>query len=85
MEGITDVTARQYWIRRDIFLEHATGRTDMYFLWHLDMLKAFDDTLMSKSMYIRSKNMIITASRGRRVKVIVTWLSFGKFLQRGET
>lgn len=44
----------------------------MYFLWHLDMLKAFDDTLMSKSMYIRSKNMIITASRGRRVKVIVT-------------
>lgn len=33
------------------------------------MLKAFDDTLMSKSMYIREKNMIITASRGRKVKV----------------
>lgn len=33
------------------------------------MLKAFDDTKMSKSKYIRAKNMIITASRGRKVKV----------------
>lgn len=33
------------------------------------MLKAFDDINMSKSMYIKSKNMIITASRGRRIKV----------------
>jgi len=41
----------------------------MYIFYHVDMLKAFDDVLMSKSMYIRDKNMIITASRGRRVKV----------------
>lgn len=33
------------------------------------MLKAFDDIQLSKSMYVKPKNMIITASRGRRIKV----------------
>lgn len=33
------------------------------------MLKAFDQTNLSKSRYIKQKNMIITASRGRKIKV----------------
>lgn len=33
------------------------------------MLKVYDDIKLSKCMYIRDKNMIITASRGRKVKV----------------
>lgn len=43
----------------------------MYNVFYLDMLKAFDDMEMSKSMYIKNKNMIITASRGRKTKVII--------------
>jgi hypothetical protein len=41
----------------------------MYLSIHVDMLKAFDDIKMSKSLYLKEKHMIITASRGRRVKV----------------
>lgn len=33
------------------------------------MLKAYDDSEMSKTRLVREKNMIITASRGRKVKV----------------
>jgi hypothetical protein len=71
MEGRTDGTVSQHRVRRNILLEYSQGRADMYIFRHTDMLKAFDDTLMSKSMYIRNKNMIITASRGRRVKVSI--------------
>lgn len=41
-------------------------------LTYVDMLKAFDNIELSKSMYIKHKNMIITASRGRRIKVKTT-------------
>jgi hypothetical protein len=49
------------------------------------MLKAFDDINMSKSKYIKDKNLIITASRGRRVKVALIIFSFGKFPAPGGT
>jgi len=49
------------------------------------MLKAFEDIDMSKCMYIKEKNLIITASRGRKVKVTTCLLSFGRFPSLGET
>jgi hypothetical protein len=49
------------------------------------MLKAFDDIPLSKSKYIKEKNMIITASRGRRVKVLLELFSSGRFQIRGGT
>ena len=41
----------------------------MYSFDKLDMLKAFEGMQMSKCMHIKDKNMIITAGRGRRIKV----------------
>lgn len=66
-------------------MEYGEGRTSMYFFIDIDMLKAYDDSEMSKSMYIKSKSMIITASRGRKIKVITYLFSSGKYLQLGET
>ena len=39
---------------------------------------------MSKCKYVKKNNMIVTASRGRAVKVIVNLYSFGKFPLSGE-
>ena len=36
------------------------------------MLKAYDDSQMSKTRIVREKYMIITASRGRKVKVLAS-------------
>lgn len=36
-------------------------------------------------MYIKNQNMIITASRGRKIKVNKEIFSFGKYHQPGET
>ena len=56
----------------------------MYSFIDIDMLKVFQDIDLSKTMYIKDKNMIVTASRGRRIKVILFSFSFGKFLVPGE-
>lgn len=60
-------------------MEYGEGRTSMYLLIDIDMLKAYDDCEMSKSMYIKNKNMIITASRGRKIKVRNKLFSSGKY------
>lgn len=49
------------------------------------MLKAFEDRQLSKSMYLSDKRMIITASRGRAVKVSHMPLSSGRYPNHGET
>lgn len=33
------------------------------------MLKVFDEIKLLKSLYLKDKNIIITASRGRKIKV----------------
>lgn len=33
------------------------------------MLKVFDEIMLLKSQYLKDKNIIITASRGRKIKV----------------
>ena len=39
---------------------------------------------MSKCKYVKQKNMIVTASRGRAVKVCLFLDSFGRYLIFGE-
>jgi hypothetical protein len=56
----------------------------MYVFYNLVMLKAFDNMEMSKCMYIKQKNLIITASRGRRTKVKLYLFSFGRYQALGE-
>ena len=48
------------------------------------MLKAFDQMEMSKCKHVKKNNVIVTASRGRAVKVIYLSHSFGKFRLFGE-
>lgn len=79
-----DGTLSKHIIWINLLLEHSKRRTSLYSSNYLDMLKAFDDIEMSKTMYIKSKSMFITASRGRRIKVTIILLSFGKYLQHGE-
>lgn len=69
----------------NLLLEHRKRRTSLYPSIYLDMLKAYDDIEMSKTMYIKNKSMFITASRGRRIKVAIKLSSFGKYLQHGGT
>ena len=71
-------------VRGDLLLEYCQRRAYLYFWPHLVMLKAFDDITMSKCMYIKEKNLIVTASRGRRVKVSNYLASFGRSPSLGE-
>lgn len=80
-----DGAVSEHIIRINLLLEHSKRRTSLYPSKHLDMLKAYDDIEMSKTMYIKNKNMFITASRGRRIKVTLILSSFGKYLQHGGT
>jgi hypothetical protein len=52
---------------------------------YIDMLKVFEEINLSKTMYIKDKNMIITASRGRKIKVKKQSLSSGRSPMLGET
>lgn len=78
-------TLGEHIIRLNLLLEYSKRRTSLYTSNHLDMLKAYDDIEMSKTMYIKSKNMFITASRGRRIKVNIILSSFGKYPPHGGT
>jgi hypothetical protein len=80
-----DGTAGEHIIWINFLLEYSKRRTSLYAFDHLDMLKAYDDIEMSKTMYIKSKSMFITASRGRRIKVRIILSSFGRYLPHGET
>ena len=55
------------WI--NILLEYCQRIAYMYIFTYLVMLKAFDTMGMSKCKYVKSNNTIVTASRGRLVKV----------------
>ena len=56
----------------------------MYFFSYLVMLKAFDQMEMSKCKHVKKNNVIVTASRGRAVKVVIFSFSSGKFHPFGE-
>ena len=56
-------------VRGNILLEYCQRIAYLYIFTYLVMLKAFDSIDMSKCKYVKSNNTIVTASRGRLVKV----------------
>ena len=63
------------------------SRENIYVSFYLivDMLKVFETSGLSKTVHIKNKNMLVTASRGRIVKVFMIICSFGNYLIFGGT